>query len=432
MPIALAPALHVRYNVRMLSKIIAVIIAFATGAAASGRQKLEIELVEGEVPARVIEIRGVAAGAFNPRHWQVETLHLLPDARRPLLAPREGQWRNIYAPSAVETDDGWRVFYGAWDGAPTGNDRIYDTTTTDFIDFGQRRTVIEHGPFHHVCNVNALRLADGSFSMVCTAYPDENGRNKPIFFRSPDGETWNGRKAPYTPTPDDLIHIGGYENFDDADINGMNVLLHEEGLYRLYFADFRNFGKIFRATGEDGRNYALDGVALEGRYAPNDIKKFRVGDESWYLMGLHMNTGRIFYSVSRDGLDFPEARELHSHRDADDRYMVAVGWVVRGDQEEGGRQLLGVLYGAGAVPSLDQNRIFATWLQKKAVFVTADGRRLEPTRAFGPDRQHLVTDDKEPLTGRIELYAEDGKTLIATTDAVTLEPGRAYRADIVR
>lgn len=422
------PDAFVGYNRHMFPKLcLAACVLLALNSTAIAREALEVEPLDTDATKDAVEIHGVAAGAFDPRHWQAGMLHLLPDARRPLLAPREGEWRNIYAPSAVEVEKGWRLFYGGWDGAPTGEDRIYSTVTENFVEFDERQTVIEHGDFQHVCNVNTIRLDDGSFNMVCTAYPDEHGRNKPVFFHSPDGETWNADEAPHAATPDDFIAIDGYENFDDADINGMNVLLHEDGVFRLYFADFRNFGNVFRASSEDGRRYTFDGVALEAPLAPNDVKKFHVGDESWYLMGLHLNTDRIFYSVSQDGLDFPEPRELHTHRDEADRYMVAVGWVVRGDQEEPGRQLLGVLYGAGAMSTLDRNRIFATWLQKRAVFVTDDGRRIEPTRAFGPDRQHLVVDTVEPLDGRIELYAEDGSTLLATSDPMTLEPGRAYR-----
>ena len=112
----------------------------------------------GNAPEGSIELRGVQAGAFDPSLWQDGSLNLLPDVRSPLIDPLPGACRNIYAPSAVQTPDGWRVFYGAWDGVPTPNDRIYSVTTPDFLSFNGRHMVIEHGPFQHVCNVNALRL----------------------------------------------------------------------------------------------------------------------------------------------------------------------------------------------------------------------------------------------------------------------------------
>ena len=145
--------------------------------------EVAFEAVPGQAELGTVEIHGVSAGAFDPAIWRSGSLNLVPDIRHPLLAPRQGgTFRNIYAPSPVEVPGGWRLFYGAWDGVPTGNDRIYSRITADFVDFGERRIEIEHGAFVHVCNVNAIRLPDDSFRMVCTAYPDASGRNKPAVF----------------------------------------------------------------------------------------------------------------------------------------------------------------------------------------------------------------------------------------------------------
>ena len=86
----------------------------------------------------------------------------------------------------------------------------------------------------------------------------------------------------------DVVTIDGYDGYAAANVNGMNVLLYEDGVFRMYFGDFRDFGKVYRATSRDGRRYALDGVALDGvaldgvalaqRAAVNDVKKLRVGD----------------------------------------------------------------------------------------------------------------------------------------------------------
>jgi hypothetical protein len=150
-----------------------------------------------------VEVSGVEAGEFNPLIWQAGTLNFVPDLRAPLLAPRSGKFRNIYAPSAVETPGGYRLFYGAWDGVPTGNDRIYSATTdTRFQDFFDRHIVIAPGSYQHVCNVNALGAEDGSFTLFATLYPIRN-LNKPAFRanRTPcRRETWCRWAATPTPT----------------------------------------------------------------------------------------------------------------------------------------------------------------------------------------------------------------------------------------
>jgi hypothetical protein len=371
------------------------------------------------------EFRGVAAGAFDPKLWTAGELHFVPDGRHPMIEPRAGSFRNIYAPSVVQlpAGNGWRLFYGAWDGVPTGNDRIYSVDTRDFLTFDNRRTVIEHGAFQHVCNVSGIRLADGAYAMTCTGYPDEKGLNKPVFFSSPDGKTWNGSAEPYPAKRDDIVTIEGYPKYSGADVNGMNVILHEGGRYRLYFCNFKDFGKVYRASGTDGKHWTFDGPVMDAALAVNDVKRFRAGGQDWYLMGLHLNGPAVHFAVSRDGAKFPPPRVLFGHLDDADKYMVAVGWVTDGDQEAEGRRVLGVLYGAGAVGSLDQNRIFARWLQKRVVVETETGT-VEVDRAVGPDGQRAAWSEK--VVGRIALYREDGKTLIGRSDSVALEPGRVY------
>jgi hypothetical protein len=366
----------------------------------------------GEAAPGTIEIRGVGADDFDPEIWRDGTLHFVPDTRSPVLAPREGKSRNIYAPSIVETKDGWRIFYGGWDGVPTSNDRIYTATTRDFLTFDDRHTVIEHGTFQHVCNVSALALPDGSFSLMCTAYPTANGTNKPAFFHLTDVA------KTYIASNDDLITMTGYDKFTAADINGMNVLFREGDQYRLYFESFNNFGKVYRAHSRDAHNFTFEGVALDRATAPNDVKKFYVQNHDWYLMGLHMNGPELYYALSRDGLNFSSQRKLFSHRDDTDRYIVAIGFVTKANK------LLGVLYGAGAKGSLDENRIFARWLQKRVVISRNDGSKLEATESLGPDR--AVIRSTTPFIGSIELFDEDGATSRGTSPPAEFKPGRSY------
>jgi len=379
--------------------------------AASPRKPLTVRDVGEAFDARHIEIRGVAASAFDPKIWLDGTMNLVPDIRRPMLAPREGKHRNIYAPSIVRTKDGWRIYYGGWDSVDTPNDRIYLADTRDFLDFTNRQTVIEHGEFQHVCNVNVTPI-DHGYAMMCTAYPDANARNKPVAFFSDDGVHWNEPA-----TRQRIIRIDGYDRYADADINGMNVLMFESGKYRLYFCDFHRFGKVFGATSEDGRNFRFEASVLDAAMMVNDVKKLHVADADWYLMGLHNNGPQLHYALSRDGLHFEPAKVLCEHTGDDDRYIVSIGWIT------GDRAVLGFLYGAGAKGTLDQNRIFARWLQKKAVIVTGE-KRYPPTGALGPDRQVIATD--QPITGKLEWFAEDGRTLLAVSEKIDLHPGRAY------
>ncbi len=383
-----------------------------------------VEAIPGQAPRGTLEIHGVEAGPFDPALWQAGRLHLLPDRRHPLLEPRQaGVFRNIYAPSPVRIDGGWRLFYGAWDGVDTGNDRIYAVDTADFVDFGPRTTVIEHGDFIHVCNVNAHRRGEG-FEIVCTVYPDARGMNKPGYFSSPDGRVWNGHEAPYPARTSDIVQVEGYEVYDDADINGINVILRDGDTLRLYFKNFKDFGHVYRASGTDGIHYTYEQPVLATDHMINDLRRLHAPDGSvWYLMGLHQNGDRLWYTLSQDPLQFPPEQELAQNLGDEDRYIVAIGWVLHDDR------VLGALYGAGAVRTLDRNRIFARWLQRKVVFVAEDGTRYEPDAALGPDRQIIPLPVGEPVRGRFEIYAEDGATLVSEAPAEAVA-GRVYRLSL--
>jgi hypothetical protein len=264
---------------------------------------------------------------------------------------------------------------------------------------------------------------------MCTGLPANSDRNTPLVFESPDGIHWNGSPAPHVATLNDRIAIDGYPNSADADINGMNVLFRENDRYFVYFGDFRNFGQVHRASGDDARHVQYEGPVLTGRFAVNDVKKFISWNRSWYLMGLHMNGPDLTYALSTDPAQFQETHTLFSHAGAEDRYIVAIGWVTRGDQETTGRHLLGVLYGAGPVSSLDRNRIFARWLQKRFVFQPKGGSLMEGREALGPDRQRLELSRPGKVEGMLFVYAEDGETLLAESPVI-LEAGRAYRVSI--
>ena len=389
--------------------------------AALGESAMVIELSNEAGSAGAVVIEGVAAGPFNPEHWVRQELHWLFDTQRPLLPPQPGKWRNIYAPSIVPLEKGVsRVFYGGWDGIDRTNDLIYTCLTSDWRTFADRQMIINNGVYIHVNNVSALRLEDGGFVMMCTAYPDKDDLNKPAFFTSPDGITVNGAH-PYDATFNDLITIEGYEKFAAADINGVNTLLREEGMYRLYFNNWKDVGHVYRASSRDGKRFQFEGEALATQFAVNDVKKFSGEGRPWYLMALHSNVGEIHYSLSRDGLYFEGEHVLTAHGDEADRYMVAVGLI------QDGRRVLGILYGAGAVPSLDQNRIFAKWLQKRIVFQPEGKPPIECESAEGPNRAVMPLSGTDALQGHFECYGEDGKTLLFRSERVSLAEKQVWR-----
>ena len=192
--------------------------------------------VQGQVAPGTIEIQGLSAGLFNPIEWQQNTLNWLPDVRSPMLAPLPGAWQNIYSPWPLEQADGWRLFYGGWDGTDTPNDRVYSLTTPDFLSFGTHTLVIDHGQFQHVNNVNVTQLPDGSMHMICTVFPDQFGNDKPAYFSSPDGVTWNGSPEPYPAQLGDIVSVPNDPNYPGWDFNGGNVLLVKTALGRFITA----------------------------------------------------------------------------------------------------------------------------------------------------------------------------------------------------
>jgi hypothetical protein len=271
-----------------------------------------------------------------------------------------------------------------------------------------------------VNNVNVQQLPDGSLHMICTGGQPGNLPNFPVYFSSPDWITSNGSLEPYAAQLSDVIAIQGYALFSSGNFNGANVLLRDNGEWVLYFTDWQNDPHTtYRATASTLPNFQLQGVALKTDHAVNDVKKFTINGTSWYLMGLHNNDQSLRYSLSNDGVSFGSEQTLFNHLSAQDQFMVALGFVARGDE------LLGVLYGASAVESLDQNRIFARWLQKKVVITDSSGVQYFAQGGYGPDRQWFPAPVAETLEGTIVVYAEDGMTPLGSS-FVTLTSGKAY------
>jgi hypothetical protein len=326
----------------------------------------------GPAPDGTIEIQGLSAGVFTPTYWQHDTLYWVPDVRAPMFAAQTtGPYQNIYAPWPLEQANGWRLFYGGWDGQDVPFDQIFSVTTSDFLSFQNRNLVIAHGAFENVNNVNVQQLPDGSMHMICTAQPIYPS-NWPAYFSSPDGVTWNGSLEPYEAQLADIIDIQGYAEYQSGIFNGANVLFRDNNSWVFYFLgpDNNNNWQVFRAVGDSPHTFQLTGIALPMGDEPNDVKKFVVGSQSWYLMGLMSNAPQLWYSLSNDGLTFLPEQTLFPHQSLQDLSMDSLGFVTSGSR------LLGVLYGANTGSRDNQqadNKIFARWLQKRVVFIDSTG-----------------------------------------------------------
>jgi hypothetical protein len=390
----------------------------AINIAANG--SLQVLSAAGQVPAGIIEIQGLSAGSFNPTYWRQNTLDWVPDVRMPMFAARPtSPYQNIYAPWALEQPNGWRFFYGGWDGLNPAYDEIYSTTTSDFLSFGQRDIIIEHGEFQNVNNVNVQQSPDGSMHMMCTGGQLGNVPNLPLYFSSPDGTTFNGVPEPYPAKQSDVISIQGYAGFSTGNFNGANVLLRDNNTWILYFKDWNHLDTTYRATAETPPNFQFQGVALKDNDFVNDVKKITVNGQNWYLMGLVAIDPKqtIFFSLSNDSASFQPTQALFSNTSGSDFYIVSVGFVLKSNQ------LLGTLYGASAVPTLDQNEIFARWLQKKTIIVDTSGNQYSPQGGYGPDRQWFQSPASGSFQGTILVYAEDGVTPLAS-GAINVLGGR--------
>jgi hypothetical protein len=363
----------------------------------------------------------LSAGDFNPAYWQNNSMNWAPDVREPMFTSLDtSPYQNIYAPWPLEQPNGWRLFYGGWDGSETPNDRVYSVTTNDFFTFNNRALVIDHGAFQHVNNVNVHPIQDGSLHMVCTG-GGYDGLNWPTYFSSPDGIIWNGSSEPYQAQLSDIVVIQGYSDYSAGGFNGGNVLFCDNS-WIFYFYDNFNNNHIFRATGASPHAVQLQGQALASGADPNGVYKFVAGGQPWYLMTLMSNTSQVWYSMSRDGISFAPMQTLFYSLSALDSSIDSLSFVT-----SGGR-LLGVLYGANTgTPDnqLPDNKIFARWLQKKVVITDSSGVQYFAQGSYGPDRQWFQVPASSSLEGTMVVYAEDGLTPLGSS-LVTLTAGKAY------
>jgi hypothetical protein len=391
----------------------------------------QLQPIAGQVPTGTVEIQGASAGPFNPLSWQQDTLNWVLDTRMPMLAPQPGPFQNIYSPWPLEQANGWRMFYGGWDGTATSNDRVYSVTTSDFLSFGGRQLVIDHGDFLHVNNENVTQLPDGSMHMICTIALTQTSNGKPAYFSSPDGITRNGTPEPYSAQLGDVVSIPNDPNYLGWDFNGGNVLLWDSNDWMLYYSVgiYGSIGQVYRGTSVAPPVFQRTGVALDTPHYANDIKKFQAGGKTWYLMALYVEEATFgtvpspsfSYSLSNDdGIRFEAEHSLFGGASPEDHFATTPAFVTQGSS------ILGVLYGANAIDLLNAaNQIYARWLQKKVVITDSSGAQSALQGGYGPDRQRFQAPPTGSLQGTITVYAEDGVTPLGV-GSVNVSGGKAY------
>lgn len=369
------------------------------------------------------EIRNVGSGAFNPgkiSNWNY-------DYRNPIIVANAGGNSNIYAPSIVSNGGAWNVYFGGWDGTTDGHDRVSITVSNDnFITFNPHVQVINNGVMFHLNNETVIKKPDGSWLMYYTTYGGSPMLNKPGYATSSNGVNW----TPNAGNNSYLIKMSGYSNWSNADVNGSNVILYENGIYHLYFNDFRSEENghafaVHHATSTDMVNFTYTGDVLNERLFAQDVKKFTYNGANYYMMPLHVNSNFLRYSVGSSPVNFGATKELLVNLNNADRYITSAGFVTKDNR------LYGVLYGAGPASTLDHNAIHAKWLQKKVIFIS-DGtgaRWGDIERAYGPDRIKLYMNTNIE-TGRFYVYDSDGTTLLYTSPQVTMRSGDIWQYNL--
>jgi hypothetical protein len=155
----------------------------------------------------------------------------------------------------------------------------------------------------------------------------------------------------------------------------------------------------------------------------NDVKKFRIGDGKWVPDGDFTNTRSLWYALSRDGKTFAPPRELCTRQGEADAFMVAWDlWSPASRRRRGGAC-------SGFCTARVRRR---AQRQPHLRTVVAEARRshagdelFESSSAMGPDSQFVAL--SHPVTAPLELYAEDGVTLIGRSAATQFVAGKAYR-----
>eukprot|EP01084_Bolivina_argentea_P113304 201961_1 len=378
--------------------------------------------------ANVIQINGIGADEFNPNkmsNWHYEY-------RFPLIAAKNSGTcpKNIYAPSIVNNGaTTWNIYFGGWDGVSSCHDSVSVTVTEDtFTTLNPHESQIATGNEMHVNNPNCIKINESHWNMVYTVLPLNSNLNKPGYSIATTGIDWtpNSGNANY------MIAMNNYPyNWSNANVNGGNVIYYDYNnkLYHLYFIDFHqeSMHSVFHATSNNLKSFIFQNIALnEPMRVVNDMKKINGN----YLMGLHMNTQNVWYSVSNNMSQFPTSKVLYTNMNDEDKYITSMGWIVN----DKGNILMGSLYGASKVSALDENSIYCVWLQKQVLFINNETMWGigDASRGNGPN--HVIMDtNAAQATGKFYLYDSDyvdvnnRGTLIYESPVITVQQGDIWQ-----
>ncbi len=395
-----------------------------------------------------VEIRNTGSGAFDPSKMKVFNY----DKRNPIISAKPDRnpdclsaetKKNVYAPNVVyKGPNNWDVFFGGWDGrCPSSlKDTVSRLNTADnFSTFGAHTEIVNNGTLEHANNESVVRTTAGTWYMAYTTYPEVSPiapsmprRNKPGYATSSDGVNWVPAKA----SPATLIKVDKYPGTwgdlnSGLNIDGSNVLYSEGSNLYFYWTsiplrDGSGGGDrvVHWASGTDGINFNYGGKLYDkgNCHVMTDVKK--IG--STYLFVYHCNGNKVFYSTSNipNPGSFPEPDEVFDTNTpvlGPDSLVATAGWVTNG------ARLFGILYGAGIVKDLDQNRIFARWLQKKAV-IRNSSTILQSNLSNGPDNTVVMMVPGQGIqTAVLHIYDTDGTTLLYSSPPLTFRQGDVWQ-----
>jgi len=356
----------------------------------------------------VNEIRNVGSDSFDPNKLNV--WHY--DIRKPLMDNMSAP--NYYSPSIVKNGDVWNIYYGGFDYANFLKDNIYLTASADnFLTFKGKAHVISNVQYEHANNCSVIKEGDNDWKMLYTAYPLKN-KNKPHYGKSTNGLNWNFNNP---------VTMSNYPAWDQTNSDGGNVLFSENGLYHMFFTDYNHENQDFRVHHATSRNfvdYKYKGVAQNKERIATDLKSFDYNNNKHYLLGTHRNTNNVELTVSTDLDNFDNPTiptiTLNNSSNPNDKFIATLGFV------EDENSLKGYLYGSSSVTTLNNNKIYANWLQKKVIFKNDHVRWGDVEEAYGPDRIALFM-STQVETGKFYIYDSDGTTLLYTSPLVTMKSG---------
>jgi hypothetical protein len=379
-----------------------------------------------------IAVSGVGAGTFSKDRLQ----NFVYDVRYPIITPQgSGPCRNIYAANVVSNGATcFAVYFGGWDGVDSCHDSISVTVTDDsFGSFNPHYPMISTGTDMHVNNPSTVNhYANEQWYMVYTQLPyNEPPRNKPGYAQGPNGIAWDPNSGGVN-----FLTVAAYPDWSNADVNGGNVLFIDNATstFHLFFVDFQNpSGSVYHASAVSTwampSTFEYTGIAVsEPCRVVNDVKL--VGGT--YVMLMHCNTFEVYVSFSTDLFSFSTTVPLFQNFGPGDQYIVSASFVVPDSSD----RILGVLYGAGPTSALDNNNVYAVWLQRRVLFKSSDNTTVwglgQAARAVGPHVVQLKSGASE-LVGRFWVYDSDYNpmfdtvgTLLWVSQEVTVVSGDSW------